>query len=340
MKKTILISIASLILAGIGFHVFTTRNQESTDDAQIEAQVSTISPRVSGYVTRLEVTDNQLVKAGAVLLRLDDRDYKIRLSRAQAALESAQARLAGSAENLESTKISAPSNLAAAQAQVKAAQAELKNAQTTLKRLRELSDLSRSQQQLDNAVATEATARAKLNDASARLRGAETAPQAVAAANAETQAQMAAIKSAEADVAQAQKDLADTVVVAPFDGRVTNRGVEVGNYIQPGQSLMSLVGTRLWVVANFKETQITDMKQGQKVDIEIDAYKHSKITGHIDSIQSGTGARFSAFPPQNATGNFVKVVQRVPVKILLDEQLPDDITVGPGLSVVPTVYTK
>ncbi|HEY8963106.1 MAG TPA: HlyD family secretion protein [Alphaproteobacteria bacterium] len=340
MKKIILLSVLLTVLTAVGLHLFATRNEESTDDAQVEAKIATISPRVAGYVTRLEVADNQLVKAGTVLLRLDDRDYRIKLQKAQAALESAQARLAGSTENLESTKVSAPSNLAAAQAQVNAAQAALNNAQISLKRLKSLTSLSRSQQQLDNAVAEEKTARANLNDAQAKLRSAQTAPNAVAAASAEAQAQLAEIKSAQADVAQAQKDLDDTVIVAPFDGRITSRGVETGNYVQPGQNLLSVVGIDIWVVANYKETQITDMKPGQPVDIEIDAYKYLKLKGHVDSIQSGTGARFSAFPPQNATGNFVKIVQRVPVKILLDEKLPHDAMVGPGLSVVPTVYIE
>ena len=133
--------------------------------------------------------------------------------------------------------------------------------------------------------------------------------------------------------------MADTKIVAPFDGRITSRGVVAGNYVQPGQNLLSLVGNTFWVIANFKETQLTDMKAGQSVDIEVDAYPDLKLTGKVDSVQSGTGARFSAFPPQNATGNFVKIVQRVPVKITLDTPTLTDVVLGSGLSVVPTVHT-
>jgi len=149
----------------------------------------------------------------------------------------------------------------------------------------------------------------------------------------------ALVKQAEADVAQAAKNLADTKIIAPFDGRITSRGVVVGNYVQAGQNLLSLVGNHFWVVANFKETQLTKMVAGQDVEIEVDAYPDLKLSGKVDSIQSGTGARFSAFPPQNASGNFVKIVQRVPVKITIDTSIPSDVILGSGLSVTPNVHT-
>ncbi len=149
----------------------------------------------------------------------------------------------------------------------------------------------------------------------------------------------ASVDNAKAMLALAEKDLNDTKIIAPEDGLVTMRTAEQGAYAAVGQQLFTLVGTERWIVANFKEVQITDMRPGQKVDIVVDAYPNLKLTGVVDSIQSGTGARFSAFPPENATGNFVKIVQRVPVKILLEGNVPAEIVLGPGLSVVPTVHT-
>ena len=163
---------------------------------------------------------------------------------------------------------------------------------------------------------------------------------AIAAAQAVNHQLAAQLKQAEAELAQAENDLTNTRLIAPMNGKITNRSVERGNYVQPGQQLGALVSMEQWVVANFKETQLQHMRIGQPVAISIDAYPDQEFKGHVDSIQSGTGAFFSAFPPQNATGNFVKIVQRVPVKIVFDA-LPDDIpAIGPGMSVAPTVYTR
>lgn len=338
-RKFVILIFLVMVGAGVGLGVVLSAGKEKTDDAQLEADISTISPRVSGYVRVLNVADNQSVKAGDVILEIDPTDYQLALDRANAALDAAKARVAGSVQSYESTRVSAPSGELAAAAQVKQAEATYANAAKALKRVRSLSDLARSKQQLDDAIAEEQRTLEALNDAKARLSTAQTAPQTIAVAQSATDENTALVKQAEADVAQAAKNLADTKIIAPFDGRITSRGVVAGNYVQAGQNLLSLVGNKFWVIANFKETQLSDMKAGQTVDIEVDAYPDLKLTGKVDSIQRGTGARFSAFPPQNATGNFVKIVQRVPVKITLDNPSVPDVILGSGLSVVPTVHT-
>lgn len=338
-RKFVILIFLVLVGAGVGLGVVLSAGKEKTDDAQLEADIATISPRVSGYVKTLNVADNQSVKRGDVILEIDPTDYQLALDRANAALDAAKARVAGSVQSYESTRVSAPSGELAAAAQVKQAEATYANAAKALKRVRSLSDLARSKQQLDDAIAEEQRTLEALNDAKARLSTAQTAPQTIAVAQSATDENTALVKQAEADVAQAAKNLADTKIIAPFDGRITSRGVVAGNYVQAGQNLLSLVGNKFWVIANFKETQLSDMKAGQTVDIEVDAYPDLKLTGKVDSIQSGTGARFSAFPPQNATGNFVKIVQRVPVKITLDNPSVPDVILGSGLSVVPTVHT-
>lgn len=195
----------------------------------------------------------------------------------------------------------------AARANVDAAQAAATNAAVNAERQLSMTTTATSKKNVDDAVAAEGTAKAQLEFAKAQL-------------------------------AIAEKDLKDTKILAPEDGTVTMRTAEQGAYVAPGQPLFVLVGKKRWVVANFKEVQLTHMRPGQKVKIEVDAYPDVKLEGHVESIQMGTGARFSAFPPENATGNFVKIVQRVPVKIIIDTPLPADMEFGPGLSVRPVVF--
>ncbi len=194
-------------------------------------------------------------------------------------------------------------------AMVAAADANLTNKEIRLKRQQSMTTLSRSKQTLDDATAEYAQGLAMQAGAKSKL-------------------------------AQAEKDLKDAILSAPEDGVVTNRSVEQGAYVQAGSQLMALVGNKRWVTANYKETQLTAMKPGQKADIEVDAYPDLKLEGHVDSIQRGTGSRFSLFPAENATGNYVKIVQRVPVKILIDSDVPEGVVLGPGMSVVPTVHTN
>jgi membrane fusion protein (multidrug efflux system) len=328
-----------LIALGVAGYIVMHLGEVSTDDAAFSATVVTVSPKVAGYVKALNVTDNQAVKAGDTLLEIDSTDYRIALDRAKATLAAAQADLAAAMQNLESTRITAPANPEAAQAAVDAAKADWDNAVKNLKRQQSLTDAARSRAQLEDAVAAEKRTRAALNDAKIKLTAAQVVPQALAAAQAQADQLAAVVRQAEADVAQAQQNLGYTKIVAPIAGRVSNRTVERGDYLQPGQQLMSLVGNDVWVTANFKETQLKNMRAGQPVDIDVDAYPDLELHGKVDSFQSGAGAVFSAFPPQNATGNFVKIVQRVPVKIKIDGTIDSKYVIGPGMSVEPTVHT-
>jgi len=339
-KLRIGVLLGLIALLGIALYLFIHRGEEYTDDAAIDGRIVTISPKITGYVVKLNIDDNQLVKAGDVLLEIDPTDYIIRRDHAQAALEAAEAAASASVSNVKSTNVSAPSNMDAAEAQVAAAEANWQKALSDLKRMQRLTNEARSKEQLDQAVATEKAARSNLTDAQAKYRSAQTAPDAIAEAQASSNELAAKVKGAQADLAQAENDLANTKLVAPMDGRITRRGVERGDYIQPGQQLASLVGTDIWITANFKETQLEHMRVGQRVTLKVDSFPHANIEGRVDSLQSGTGAFFSAFPPENATGNFVKIVQRVPVKIVFDK-LPDPaMQLGPGMSVEPTIHTN
>ena len=197
--------------------------------------------------------------------------------------------------------------VAAAKANLVSAEASAANAKTNATRQQTIGKVAGTQRDIDAAVATASSANA-------------------------------AVDYAKAQLALAEKDLADTKIIAPEDGAVTMKTAEVGAYATPGKQQLVLVGTERWVVANYKEVQLTAMRPGQKVKIDVDAYPHLELKGHVESVQRGTGARFSAFPPENATGNFVKIVQRVPVKILIDSEIPPEVVLGPGLSVRPVVY--
>ena len=279
---------------------------QSTDDAFIEAHVSAISGRVSGHVLKIYVDDNQAVKAGDLLVELDPNDYQAKLDSERALLEAARA----TAEQ--------------SRAQIAAAEASSQRTGIDLKRYEQLvaSD-SATKQRLDYAAADAKAATAQL----------EAAQKQAATADAK-------IAEEEAKVKQAQLNLSYTKIHAPFDGKVTNKSVEVGEYVTVGQPLLAIVGKDVWVVANYKETQLKNMRVGQKATLSVDAYPSKKLKGHVDSIQAGTGARFSLLPPENATGNYVKVVQRVPVKIVFDEDPNELSELAPGMSVVPEVRTR
>ncbi|MDE2029222.1 MAG: HlyD family secretion protein [Alphaproteobacteria bacterium] len=324
---------------GGGLYAYAHRYNQSTDDAQIDSTTVTIAPKVSGYIIASNISDNQHVKKGDVLLQIDPADYIARVDRAQAALDAAKSAASAAQNNAATTSVSAPSDLDAAQAQVAAAQANWIKASLNLKRMQKLGNDARSKQQLDDAIAAEQTAQSNLEDAKAKLRAAQTAPRKIAQAQADSDKLAAQVRQAQADLAQAEIDLANTKITAPMDGIITKRSVERGDYVQPGQSLGAIVADDLWVTANFKETQLTDMRPGQPATITVDAYPNLKLKGKIDSIQSGTGAFFSTFPPENATGNFVKIVQRVPVKIDLTTTIDPKLALGPGMSVEATVDT-
>lgn len=324
-----------------GSYYYLHRSDESTDDAAIDGRVLSISPKVQGYVKALHMKDNALVKAGDILLEIDPTDYLIRRDRAKAALAAAQAAAQAAENQLSATEVSAPSTVEAAAAQVKAAQANWEKSRADLRRAEELYAAGAySKQQFDQCLATEKADRSALEKLQADLRSAQTAPNIVAGASDARDQLAAQVEQAKADLAQAEADLSNTKIFAPMDGRITKRSVETGSYVQTGQQLGSLVGTEIWVTANFKETQLTHMKIGQPVDIEVDAFPGKAFKGRIESLQAGTGSYFSLFPAENATGNFVKTVQRVPVKIVFDAMPDEALHLGPGMSVVPTVHTK
>jgi membrane fusion protein (multidrug efflux system) len=339
MPSKKIISIALLAaLAGSAYFAFSY-GKEETDAATIEAHVSPIASKISGYVTSVNIKDNQLVHQGDVLLELEVTDYKASLDLAQANVLAAKARLSAAENQFSSTQISAPSSLESAKSQVASAKAELDRAGKELARQHSMNETARSKQSLDNAVAAEKSARSAWLDAQARLKSAQTAPNTIASARASVEELQADVLRAQAELALAQRNMDATKIRAPYTGRIAKRTVELGAYIQPAQQLMTLVSEELWVVANYKETQLEAIQRGQSVAIHVDAYPHLALTGKVDSIQAGTGSRFSLFPPENATGNFVKIVQRVPVKIILDNQPPKEITLGAGMSVIATINT-
>jgi len=339
-KKKIIISlIAGIIIVATGYW-FLHRNEETTDDASIEAHISPISAKVSGYIENIYISDNQKVKKGALLLTINPIDYDIARNHAEAALNAAQARFDAQSKSLESTKISAPSGAISAQAQLDSAESNWQRAADVLKRLQKTGDLATSRVDMDNAISAEKTARSALEDAKARLRTANTAPITVAAATSSLGEYSAALQEAKTDLIAAEQHLDDCMIIAPIDGKITKRGAEIGTYVQPGQQLLSIVGNNYWVIANFKETQLKSMHPGQVAEIHLDAYPGKHLYGRVESIQSGTGAHFSSFPPENATGNFVKIVQRVPVKILFEKPIDPAFVLGPGMSAEVTVLTK
>ena len=328
-------AIAALaIAAGVAtYYVKYVAPYESTDDAFIEADVTPIAPQVAGRVARVLVMDNQPVKQGDVLLEIDSSDYRASLDAALANLAAARSRLqqAHAQSAVDQAKVGQE------QANVSAAQAEAKRAEADLKRYRAVGELGVSASQLDLAATQARSSQAQVEAA----RNKELAAESQASLDQATiQTATAEVRRSQAALRQAQLNLSYTRITAPVSGRVTHRGVEPGVYVQPGQALLAIVPRQVWVVANFKETQLKDMRPGQPVAVKVDAYPQATFAGHVDSIQSGSGARFSLLPPENASGNYVKVVQRVPVKILLDAANDSRYVLGPGMSAEPEVRVK
>lgn len=323
--------IASLALGT--YYWFFVAPYESTDDAFIDGDVTPIAPQVAGRVLRLMVTDNQPVNRGDVLLEIDPSDYQARLDQARANLAAARSQLEQSKAQLAVDQAKAEQQ----RANIIAADAEAKRAEADSKRYHAVGKGGVSESQLDLAATQAHASAAQLQVA----RSQETAAEAqVGLSQANIQAADADVRRAQAAVRQAELDLSYTQVTAPEAGWVTHRSVQVGAYVQTGQALLAIVPRHLWVVANFKETQLTHMGSGQPVEVSVDAYPQIKFKGHVDSIQAGAGARFSLMPPENASGNYVKVVQRVPVKIVIDDASNAGHVLGPGMSVEPEVKVK
>jgi membrane fusion protein, multidrug efflux system len=306
---------------------------ESTDDAFIDGYLTLISSRVPGQISQLLVTDNQKVKAGDVLVEIDPRDYESSLSVARADLAGAHSQLSHAQAQVKVSEAKG----AQARAAVIAAEAEAQRASDDLKRYKSVESRAISKTAFDQAQEQARADDANLDAARSQSKAAESE---VALSRAGVETATAAVQQAEAKVHLAELNLSYTKIIAPRDGRITARTAQLGNYVQPGQVMLALVPANVWVTANFKETQLTYMRPGQPVELSVDAYPKREFEGRVDSLQFGSGARFSLLPPENAVGNYVKVVQRVPVKIVFDKPLPDDLDIAPGMSVEPKVKVK
>jgi membrane fusion protein (multidrug efflux system) len=385
-RTKILMAVSGLvvIVGGILLYLYFTA-YESTDDAQIDGYIYPVSPRVTGYVTRVTVDNNQYVEAGTVLVQLDPKDYEVAVANAKATLANDQANAAAQGTNVPVTSVStsstltsaqadlanADAGLAAAQKQFDAAEAALRqaeandlNAQDNVNRYKPLAAKDEIPQQLytqavltqrgtaaavENARATALAAgqavtqaRAKVVQAEAGVRNAQTAPQQVSIQNSRAQAAQAQAQSAAAALHQAELNLQYTTIIAPVSGLVGQRSVQPGQNVAVGQQLMTIVpldSQNIWVTANFKETQLKHMRSGQPAKISVDTYGRT-YTGHVLNIAGATGSLFSLLPPENATGNYVKVVQRIPVKIVFEKGQDPEHLLRLGMSVVPKVRVK
>jgi membrane fusion protein, multidrug efflux system len=304
---------------------------ESTDDAFIAARQFTIAPKVPGYLTAVPVTDNEHVVAGQVIARIDDRDYRNALAKAKAQVAAAQANI----ENIDAQIVVQQAQIHANQAQADQAQAALVFAQQQATRYQELAAtaLAGTVQDAQRYSSGLRQQQAAVESAQATLALAQRQIEALQAQRASAVANLG-LRKAQRD--QAQLDLSHTIVTADQPGRVVQLSAAVGEFAQPGTNLTMFVPDDIWVWANFKETQLDYMRPRQRVTLEIDAYPERTIRAHVNSVQPGSGTAFSLLPAENATGNYVKIVQRVPVKLVMDDP-PNDVALGPGMSVVPTV---
>ena len=299
-----------------------------------------IAPQVGGYVTKLAVNDNQFLHKDDLIVQIDPRPYVAARDQARGQVEQAQAELANAKVNLDKARTTYPAQLAQAKGQLAQAQGQLYQAQTDYKRQHAVSKAATTQQNIDQSSAALRSAEGQVEVAKAQVTTAELIPQNIAQAEANVKQLEGQVMQMQGSLEQAELNLSYAHVVAPQDGFVTNRNVEMGNYVQPGAQIMALVTPQIWITANFKETELTRMRPGQRVDISVDAYPDLSLKGYVDSVQQGSGSVFSAFPPQNATGNFVKIVQRVPVKIIIDQGLAPNQMLPLGLSTVPTVHLE
>jgi membrane fusion protein (multidrug efflux system) len=367
-KWIVAVVVLALVAAGaFVWHYYSIR--ESTDDAQIDGHIDPISPRVTGTVLRVLHDDNQFVHAGDLLVELDPKDYEVAVDRARADLANAQANAVAANVGVPLTQTTSSSQLTAADAAVRAAQREVESAQARLNEAQAnyakvSADLKRmetlvakdevSRQQYDAAVAANnaakatvdaanagvATAESRVAQAQAQAEAARTVPEQLKVTRARAGAATAEVQRATSSLAQAELNLKYTKIYAPVTGVLSKRNVEPGQTVMAGTPVFSIVNLDdIWVTANFKETQLKNMRVGQSAKIKVDAYGRD-YNGHVESIGAATGARFSLLPPENATGNYVKVVQRIPVRISFDQGQDPNHQLRPGMSVVPTVFTK
>jgi membrane fusion protein (multidrug efflux system) len=332
--------IFGLLIGASIYYWLSTRNLEWTDDAYTDGRAVSIAPQVSGLVASLDVTDNEFVHKGQALIHIDPRQYESDRDSAQGVLDTAKNQLAGQKYGAEIARKNFPARLKQAQAQLASAQAAEAKAQADYQRQHSPPKQATTQQEIDAATAAWQQAQAQVKLAEAQVMEAEPVPQQIGQADAQVGQQKGQIEEAQAKLDQANLNLSWTVVTAPQDGWITRRNVEMGNYVTAGQQIFSIVAPEVWITANFKESELDRMRPGQPVIIKLDAYPHLDLKGHVDSIQLGSGSKFTAFPPENATGNFIKIVQRVPVKIVIDKGLDPNLPLPLGISAVPTVDVR
>jgi membrane fusion protein (multidrug efflux system) len=341
------VALAVLLFFGLDY-LFTFMTHESTDDAFIAAHVVSIAPRISGQIATVHVLDNEMVHSNELLVEVDPADYATTSAQKQASADAQEAnyKTVLAALDLMAVKVAtAQATADQSKADADAAEATDTRAQADFQRNQVLrtqntisaQEFDAAQDAVKEADANLVAARQKAVADVSRINEAKATQ---TATEASVGMALALFRQAQTAVQSAQLDLSYTKIFAPCDGLVTRKQVETGNYVQIGEQLMSIVPPEIWVVANFKESQLRKMKPGQPVTVEIDALGGKTFRAHVDSVQAGSGAAFSLLPPENATGNFVKVVQRVPVKILFDDALPADHTIGPGLSVTPSVQVS
>jgi len=379
-RVALVVAVLVLLVAGIFVYRYVT-SYESTDDAQVDGHINSISARITGHVVRLNVQDNQYVPAGTVLVEIDPGDYQVAYDRAKADFEDAQAAALAAGVNVPIISVNTSSQVSASAADVKSARAGIQvaqqqfeaakaqlqeaeannvKAQNDLVRYQQLVEKQEiSQQQYDAATAaakasaaTVEAARAsadaaqqqvtqaqgKLVQAEANWANANTAPRQMQVTRARAASALAEAQRKKADLDQAALNLQYTKIIAPVNGIVSDRTVEVGQNVSPGQELLKVINLDdVWITANYKETQLRQMQKGQRVDIEVDA-NGKTYHGKVDSFAGASGARFSLLPPENATGNYVKVVQRIPIKIVLDAGSNSQHELRPGMSVTPKVW--
>ena len=339
MRKALLAGAGLLALAAAGYFGWDYwtigRFQVSTDDAYVQADNTTVAPKVSGYLDRVLVGDNERVKAGQTLAHIDDRDFRTALDQSKADVAAAEADIASKRAALETQQ----SIIEAAKATIAVDQANQTYAEQDDKRYASLAATGAgSVQNAQQAASRIAVARASVARDTAAL---TTAVKQVDLLKADLAHAQAALAHDQAAQAQAELNLSYTTVVASVDGVVANRTLRVGQYVQAGTQLMAVVPTAdAYIVANYKETQLTEVRAGQAVEVEIDMFPGQKFHGHVDSVAPASGQEFALLPPDNATGNFTKIVQRIPVKIVLDRHSALADILHPGMSVYPTIETK
>jgi membrane fusion protein, multidrug efflux system len=338
-KPLIILGIVVIVVGIVAFFVwFAHRNQVSTDDAYTDGNVISMAPKVSGYVVELLIDDNSRVRKGDVLVRIESQDFRTAQDSALGQLAMARAQLKSAETALRIARVQYPAQLASAEAQQQAAAATLAQAEASYARQHQVDRRATTQENIDTSTSQQLGSNANLKSAKAQVAIAGLVPEQIQQAINAVAERTAALHQAEAQLEQANLNLSYTEVRAPADGFITQRNVQRGSYLTAGQTMFLIVTADVWITANFKESQIGRMRSGDAVDVEVDAYSGFKLHGHVQSIQYGSGSRFSAFPAENATGNFVKIVQRIPVKIVIDKGLDPDRPLPLGLSVSPVVH--